>query len=103
MISGVRAIKAPGHNADMCVVTFDGGGGARGCFWADLLPTVAHVPLPWIMGYDLYPLTTLASKKEWLPKAAAEGWLGFFEHESDTPWARIVEESPGKFRAEPVL
>jgi hypothetical protein len=78
------------------------GGPARGVFWADLIPTVAHVPLPWIMGYDLYPLTTLASKKAWLPRAAAGGWLGFFEHDADTPWARVVEEKPGKFRAEPL-
>jgi glyoxylase-like metal-dependent hydrolase (beta-lactamase superfamily II) len=105
IVSGVRAEKAPGHNADMCIVTFDGGDGVdggKGAFWADLLPTVAHVPLPWIMGYDLYPLTTLASKKKWLPKAALEGWLGCFEHDADTPWGRIVEEKPGKFAAVPV-
>ena len=106
VIAGVRAVKAPGHNADMCIVLLDGGrdGGeaARGAFWADLLPTVAHVPLPWIMGYDLYPLDTLDSKKRWLPKAATERWLGFFEHESESPWARIVEEKPGRFRAESV-
>jgi glyoxylase-like metal-dependent hydrolase (beta-lactamase superfamily II) len=99
---GVRAVKAPGHNADMCVIELDGGSGARGAFWADLLPTVAHVPLPWIMAYDLYPLTTLASKKSWLPRAARESWLGFFEHDAETPWARIVEEKPGKFATVPL-
>jgi glyoxylase-like metal-dependent hydrolase (beta-lactamase superfamily II) len=101
VIPGVRAIKAPGHNADMCVVTLDGGDGQRGIYWADLIPTVAHVPYPWIMGYDLYPLTTLESKKRWIPLAAAEGWLGCFEHDAGTPWARIVEEKPGRFRALP--
>jgi hypothetical protein len=54
------------------------------------------------MGYDLYPLTTLESKKLWLPRAAAEGWLGCFEHDADTPWARVVEEKPGKFVARPL-
>ena len=34
----MRAVKAPGHNADMCVVTLDGGDGERGVFWADLVP-----------------------------------------------------------------
>jgi len=100
--SGVRAVKAPGHNADMCIVTLDGGGGARGAFWADLVPTRAHAPLPWIMGYDLYPLQTLASKREWLSRAAAEAWLGLFEHDAEAPWGRIVEERPGRFRAEAV-
>ena len=54
------------------------------------------------MAYDLYPLTTLASKKTWLPVAAAESWLGFFEHDAETPWARIVSDKPGKFSAVPL-
>jgi glyoxylase-like metal-dependent hydrolase (beta-lactamase superfamily II) len=94
-VSGVRAIRTPGHNADMCIVLIDGGeAGKKAVFWADLVPTTAHVPYPWIMGYDLYPLTTLENKKKWLPRAAAEGWLGVFEHDADTPFARIVEDKP---------
>jgi glyoxylase-like metal-dependent hydrolase (beta-lactamase superfamily II) len=100
-IPGVKAVRAPGHNADMCIVLIDGGGGEKGAFWADLVPTTAHVPYPWIMGYDLYPLTTLENKKKWLPQAAAEGWLGIFEHDAETPFARLVEEKPGRFRAMP--
>lgn len=100
-MSGVRAVKAPGHNADMCIVLLNGGS-ERGVFWADLVPTVAHVPLPWIMGYDLYPLTTLENKKKWLPRAAEETWLCIFEHDAETPLARVVSERPGRFRAEPL-
>lgn len=96
---GVRAVKAPGHNADMCIVLLDGGNDERGVYWADLVPTTAHVPYPWIMGYDLYPLTTLETKKRWLPRAAAEGWLCVFEHDAETPLARLVEEKPGRFAA----
>ncbi len=104
---GVRAVKAPGHNADMCIVLLDGGADAsgrpeRGVFWADLVPTVAHVPLPWIMGYDLYPLTTLENKKKWLPRAAEEGWLSIFEHDAESPLARIASDRPGRFRVEPL-
>ncbi|HBL29411.1 MAG TPA: MBL fold metallo-hydrolase [Acidobacteria bacterium] len=101
-IPGVRAVRAPGHNADMCIVLLDGGHGHKAVFWADLVPTAAHVPYPWIMSYDLYPLTTLESKKTWLPQAAAGGWLSVFEHDPEVPLARIVEDKPGRFRSVPV-
>lgn len=100
-VAGIRAEKAPGHNADMCVVSL-ADGDARGIFLADLIPTSAHVPLPWIMGYDLYPLQTLASKKNWLPRIAAENWLCIFEHDADRPLGHIISERPGKFAAAPV-
>ncbi len=104
VVPGVRAVKAPGHNADLCVVTLDGGGGdaTRAVFWADLVPHAVHVPYPWIMAYDLYPVTTLATKKEWIPRAAAGGWLSIFEHDADTPVGRIVEERPGRYKADPL-
>ena len=101
-VPGVRAVRAPGHNADMCIVLIDGGGGQKAVFWADLVPRATHVPYPWIMSYDLYPLTTLESKKRWLPQAAAEGWLCIFEHDPDVLCGRLAEDKPGRFRAVPV-
>ncbi len=102
-VPGVRAVKAPGHNRDMCIVLLDGGGAdRRGVFWADLVPTASHLPYPWIMGYDLYPVTTLENKKRWLPRAAEEGWLCVFEHDPEVPLARLVADRPGRYRAEPL-
>jgi glyoxylase-like metal-dependent hydrolase (beta-lactamase superfamily II) len=101
-VAGVEAVKAPGHNADMCIVLLDGGAGERGVFWADLVPTAAHLPYAWVMGYDLYPLDTMANKERWLPRAAEEGWLCVFEHDPETPLARLREDRPGRFAAEPV-
>jgi glyoxylase-like metal-dependent hydrolase (beta-lactamase superfamily II) len=66
--------------------------------FADLVPMRAHVPLPWIMGYDLYPVETLEAKKRLLPQAAREGWRCFFYHDPDMPLCRVVEED-GKLRA----
>ncbi|HEV3459503.1 MAG TPA: MBL fold metallo-hydrolase [Thermoanaerobaculia bacterium] len=136
-IPGVRAVRAAGHNADMCIVLLDGGAGSHGShgsdgshgshgshgsdtggdrldsaeaadfggkavFFADLVPTVAHVAYPWIMSYDLYPMTTLENKKIWVPRAAAGGWLAIFQHETEAPLGKVVQEKPGRFRAEPL-
>ncbi len=101
-IPGVRAVRAPGHNRDMCIVRVDGGDDRRLVFWADLVPTAAHVPYPWIMGFDLYPLRTLANKKRWLPRAAREGWLCVFQHDPDLPLGRLTKEKAGRYLAEPV-
>jgi glyoxylase-like metal-dependent hydrolase (beta-lactamase superfamily II) len=101
-IPGVRAVRTPGHNADMCIVLLDGGQGRKAVYWADLVPTSAHVPYPWIMGYDLYPLTTLENKLLWLPRAAQGDWLCIFEHDPDVPFGRLVEEKPGRYQVVPV-
>lgn len=101
-IAGATAIKTPGHNADMCIVLLDSGEGERAAWWADLVPTVAHVAYPWVMSYDLFPVTTMDNKQKWLPRAATDGWLCFFGHETDHPVGRLVETQPGRYRAEPL-
>jgi glyoxylase-like metal-dependent hydrolase (beta-lactamase superfamily II) len=68
--------------------------------FADLVPMRAHVPFAWIMGYDLYPVETLAVKKKLLPQAAREGWACLFYHDPVEPLCRLIEED-GKLRAVP--
>lgn len=99
-IEGVRAIETPGHNDHMCIVRLDGGSpDQQAVHWADLVPTAAHVPSAWIMGYDLHPLQTLRNKELWIPRAADGDWLCLFEHDPETPWGRIVADDKGRFRA----
>ena len=50
-------------------------------YCTDLIPMASHIPLPYIMGYDLQPMQTLKEKKEYLPKAVEENWTLFFEHD----------------------
>ncbi|HEX4371989.1 MAG TPA: MBL fold metallo-hydrolase [Puia sp.] len=50
-------------------------------FVADLLPSVAHIPLPYVMAYDMFPLTTLNEKKSFLTEAADKNYILFFEHD----------------------
>ena len=48
---------------------------------ADLIPMAAHIPLPWVMAYDIHPVLTVQEKRALLPKAVDENWVLFFEHD----------------------
>jgi len=85
VLPGIRCLPTPGHVPFHQSVLVESGG-ERACFLADLVPTSAHLPLPWIMGYDLEPLVTLESKRRLYARAEAEGWLLWFEH--DPRWSR---------------
>jgi glyoxylase-like metal-dependent hydrolase (beta-lactamase superfamily II) len=50
-------------------------------FMADLLPSTGHIPLPYVMAYDMFPLQTLTEKKAFLQEAAANNYILFFEHD----------------------
>jgi glyoxylase-like metal-dependent hydrolase (beta-lactamase superfamily II) len=54
-------------------------------FMADLLPTAGHLPLPYIMGYDVRPLQTLEEKKRFLSRAADENFVLFMQHDANNP------------------
>jgi glyoxylase-like metal-dependent hydrolase (beta-lactamase superfamily II) len=96
---GVELVVVPGHTAHMQCVKLTGGG-KTAFFFADLIPTTAHLPLAWIMGYDLYPMTTLEQKKKWIPEVIHEGWLALFGHDPEIP-AAYLRERDGRFEAEP--
>jgi glyoxylase-like metal-dependent hydrolase (beta-lactamase superfamily II) len=83
-IPGLKLQAVRGHSETMQTWRLDRGGEIMYGF-ADLIPTRHHVPLPWIMGYDLYPTETLAFKKEILPQAVEENWLCLFYHDPKTP------------------
>lgn len=97
---GVELIRVPGHTRDMQCVRLTAAG-RTAVFFADLVPTTAHLPYAWIMGYDLYPLTTLEQKKRWIPEAVRNEWLCFFAHDPKVPAAHLRERD-GKVVAEPV-
>ena len=97
---GVEVIRVPGHTANMQCVRLTGGGKTAFHF-ADLVPTTAHLPLPWIMGYDLYPMTTLENKRRWIPEVVREGHLALFTHDPRVP-AAYLRDRDGAWEAEPV-
>jgi glyoxylase-like metal-dependent hydrolase (beta-lactamase superfamily II) len=97
VVPGLRMENHPGHNRSMQCWRLDRDGQTLFGF-ADLVPMRAHVPFAWIMGYDLYPVETLAAKKKLLPQAARENWTCLFYHDPDEPLCRIVEDE-GQLRS----
>lgn len=89
VVPGLNLQTVRGHSETMQTWRLDRGGKTMYGF-ADLIPTRHHVPLPWIMGYDLYPTETLAFKKEILPQAVEEEWMCLFYHDFEYPVAKIV-------------
>ena len=94
ILPGLRVFPTPGHVPFHQSVLLTSGGESA-CFIGDLIPTVAHLPLPWIMGYDLEPLVTLETKRHFLARAEAEGWLLIFEHEPGPGVGHLVREAKG--------
>jgi glyoxylase-like metal-dependent hydrolase (beta-lactamase superfamily II) len=94
---GLTVQTIRGHSETMQTVSLRRGGETLYCF-ADLIPTRAHLPLAWIMGYDLYPVETLEAKKKLIPRAVSENWLCLFYHDFSAPLCRL-EEADGKVKA----
>ncbi|MEX0945110.1 MAG: MBL fold metallo-hydrolase [Balneolaceae bacterium] len=63
---------------------------------ADLIPTFAHLPLPWVMGYDMKPIQTLKEKEQFLTQASENHWYLFLEHDAEHE-VITVQNSEGKF------
>jgi glyoxylase-like metal-dependent hydrolase (beta-lactamase superfamily II) len=98
---GIGVRRTGGHTRHHQLVTIESGG-RTAVFAADLIPTAAHVPLPWIMGYDLYPVETLEFKRAFLREAVAREYLVFFEHDPEIA-AGILREREGRIVVERVL
>jgi glyoxylase-like metal-dependent hydrolase (beta-lactamase superfamily II) len=100
ILPGISVARIPGHNADIQAVKITGGGKTL-AFVADLLPTRHHIPLPWIMAYDLYPLQTLETKRLWVRRIVEEGWIVVFGHDPDIA-AATLQGRDGKIDCDPV-
>ncbi len=102
LFPGIRLLVVHGHTRAMqLVLVHDAGESLLYC--ADLCPTAAHVPYPYIMAYDNFPLTTLEEKKRILPQAYEEGWILCFEHDAFVQAARLQPTAKGFIAGEPVV
>ena len=101
IIPGVRVVRSGGHTMHHQVVRIDSGN-KTAVFAADMIPTTAHIDEPWIMGYDLYPMDTLAFKRTFIREAIDREYVIFFEHDPKIA-AGYIREKQGKKFVEPVI
>jgi glyoxylase-like metal-dependent hydrolase (beta-lactamase superfamily II) len=102
VLPNISVQRLYGHTAAMqAVMVNDGNSGLL--FSADLMPTGAHVPVPYVMGYDNEPLRTIDEKKRILPRVAEEQWTVVFEHDALRQAARIVHSERGYMLGDEVV
>ena len=99
VMPGVRVQRTGGHTAHHQIIWIESGSD-RAVFPADLVPTSAHLPGAWVMGYDLYPMDTLLAKESFAREVATRETLMFFEHDPAIPAAFITEQQ-GKLGLRP--
>lgn len=91
IVRGISVLPTPGHVPYHQSVRIENEGEVA-FYLGDLVPTSFHLPLPWIMGYDVEPLVTLETKRRILKRAADEEWVMVFEHDARVPWSRIEHD-----------
>lgn len=101
IVPGVMARVSGGHTSHHQVVTFESEG-KKGVYFADLMPTGAHVSPPWTMGYDHYPLQCCDVKSQFLAEVIKDNWLVVFDHEINVPWGHIQINNTGKYEFLPL-
>lgn len=94
---GIEFIVSNGHTPGMQLVKFQVDGQTV-VHVADLVPTCGHVPVPYVMGYDVYPLTTCTEKAEFLANAVDNDWVLALEHDPDNAYMRVERAANGRYK-----
>ena len=100
--AGVSVLPVHGHTPGQQLVKISAKGETL-LYCADLIPTAAHVPIPWIMSYDLEPLVTVREKQALLGAASAEEWTLFYEHDPNVVASGVVKNERGFQSATPMV
>lgn len=100
LLPGISVVVTSGHTQHHQSVKVESEGRVA-FFLGDLIPTVSHLPLPYLMGYDLYPLQTLETKRWVLDQAYEEEWLLIFEHDPQIQMGYVKRDIDGKYFLKP--
>lgn len=101
LLPGISVMVTHGHTRCHQAVKIESEGRVA-LYLGDLIPTVSHLPLPYIMGYDLYPVQTLEAKRRLLDRACEERWLLIFEHDPNVSMGYVKKDGEGKYRLEAI-
>ena len=103
---GISVKVFPGHTASMQAVIIESGGRSSekktACYISDLIPTSNHLDITWAMAFDLFPLQTIESRKEYYATAIPGKWLTVFTHDDAVPWGYVERDERGRLRLAPV-
>lgn len=102
ILPGISVRTYPGHTAHMQAI-FVTSGGKTACYISDLIPTSAHLEITWGMAFDLYPLQTIESRKQYYAGAIANKWLTVFTHDPLTPWGYVRRRDDGRMELESIV
>lgn len=92
----IRTFFANGHTHGLCWIQVGEGTGSV-VYPSDLIPMSHHVPIPYVMGYDLCAETSMLEKERFLKGAVEENWIVVFEHDPDIAAATVVRDSSGRY------
>ncbi len=96
LLPGLSVTVTRGHTRCHQAVKIESEG-RTALYLGDLIPTVSHLPLPYIMGYDLYPLQTVECKRWVLNRAFEEQWVLVFENDPRVRMGYVRKDAEGKF------
>ncbi|MEO6829420.1 MAG: MBL fold metallo-hydrolase, partial [Acidobacteriaceae bacterium] len=101
IVPGISCEVYPGHTAQLMAVHIDSAG-QHGTYISDLIPTSAHLDPTWVMGYDLFPLTSIEQRKRFYQRAIPEKWIVLFTHDHHDPMGRIAMNAKGRPELRPL-
>lgn len=101
-LPGIRIRYVQGHTDSMMLPQIDYNGQTI-FFCADLIPSTAHISMPWVMAYDMRPLDTLNEKRTILKEAAENNWILFFEHDARTEACTLINDNGRVKMAEAII
>jgi len=90
LLPGISVVVTNGHtrgHQSVIIESMDN----KAIYFGDLIPTSSHVKIPYIMGYDLFPINVVEKKREILSRATKERWLLIFEHDPENPFGYLIE------------